>query len=96
MQIHNVFSTKLLCPAANNLLPGQQTPPPVLIIVDNDKHWEVNDILNSRQYCGRLQYKVKWHGIDRDNEWYYADKGEFDGSTEVLEEFYSKYPNKPC
>ena len=71
-------------------------PPPTPIITeDEEEHWEVDDILDSRRYRGRLQYKVKWHGIDRDNEWYYADRGEFGGSEEVLEEFHRKYPGKP-
>ncbi len=76
-------------------LPGQQQDPPRPIVVDNDDQWEVDDILDSRRYYGRLQYKVKWHGIDRDNEWYYADKNEFGSSREVLDEFHRLYPGKP-
>ncbi len=30
-----------------------------MIIEENEKHWEVDDILNFRQYKERLQYKVK-------------------------------------
>lgn len=90
-----MFSSKLLQLAVNDPLPDQHPPPPAPIVVDEEEHWEVNNILNSRQYQGQLQYKVKWHGIDCDNQWYYADKGEFDGSGDVLEEYHRRYPNKP-
>lgn len=62
-----------------------------IVTEDEEEHWEVNDILDSQQYRGHLQYKVKWHDIDRDNEWYYADRGEFENSTEILDEFHCKY-----
>jgi len=94
--IHPVFSPKCLRPSPNDPLPGQHSEPPrPLVIEEDEEHWEVDDILDSRRYRGRLQYKVKWIGVDRDDEWYYADKGEFDGSEEVLDEFHKLYPNKP-
>jgi len=95
--LHPVFSPKLLRPYSEDPLPEQHAEPPRPIIIDDDddEHWEVDDILDSRRYRGRIQYKVKWKGLDRDNEWYYADKGEFDGSEEVLNEFHALYPRKP-
>ena len=70
-------------------------PSPALIVTeDEEEHWEINDILNSRWYCEQLQYKVKWHSINQDNEWYYTDKGEFDRSADILIEFHWKYLNK--
>ena len=67
----------------------------LIVTEDEEEHWEVNDILNSRWYCGRLQYKVKWHEFNRDNKWYYADKGKFEGSENVLNDFHWKYSTKP-
>ena len=95
MKIHNVFSPKLLRPYASDPLPGQQQDPPRPVIIDDEEEWVVDDILDSRRYRGRLQYKVKWHGLDRDNDWYYADKDEFEGSKEVVDEFHKRYPQKP-
>ena len=49
MRIQDVFSPKLLRPCATDPLPGQQTPLPAPIITeDNEEHWEVDNILDSR------------------------------------------------
>jgi len=58
--IHSVFSPKCLRPSPNDPLPRQHSEPPrSLVIEENEEHWKVDDILNSRRYRGRLQYKVK-------------------------------------
>ncbi len=93
--LHSMFSSKLLRPYSEDLLPGQHSEPPRPITIEDDEHWEIDDILDFRRYRGRIQYKVKWTDLDRDDEWYYADKGEFDGSEEVLNEFHKLYSNKP-
>ncbi len=93
--IHPVFSLKVLRSYPNDSLPGQHAEPSRPLVIEDEKHWKVEDILDFRRYRGRLQYKVKWNGLDRDNEWYYADKGKFDGSEEVLNEFHKLYSNKP-
>ena len=49
MWIHDVFSLKLLHSCVNNPLSGQHMPLPALIVTeDEEEHWEVDDILNSR------------------------------------------------
>jgi hypothetical protein len=39
------------------------TPPPLLVIVEGEEEWEVEEILDSRRIPGRLQYLVKWTGF---------------------------------
>jgi hypothetical protein len=34
----------------------------------------------------RLQYKVRWKGLDQDLEWYNADGGEFDNYRDLVED----------
>ena len=34
-------------------------------IVDDNEEWDVEEILDSRIYRGRLQYLVKWIGFHR-------------------------------
>lgn len=95
MKIHDVFSPKLLRPYARDPLPGQEQVPPRSITTEEGDEYEVDDIVDSRRYYGRLQYKVKWHNVDRDDEWYYADQDEFKGFQEVVEEYHKRYPRKP-
>ena len=92
-----MFSSKLLRPYSEDFLPEQHAESLRLIIIDDDddEHWEVDDILNFKRYRGRIQYKVKWKDLDRDNEWYYADKDEFDDFKKVLNEFHALYSRKP-
>ncbi len=93
--IHSVFSSKCLQPSSNDSLSRQHSEfSRSLIIEENEKHWEVDDILNFRWYRERLQYKVKWIEIDHDDEWYYVNKGKFDDSKKILNEFHKLYSNK--
>ncbi len=65
-----------------------------MIIEENEEHWKVDDILNSRRYKERLQYKVKWIEINHDDKWYYVDKEKFNDSKKVLNKFHKLYSNK--
>ncbi len=57
--LHPVFSPKLLRPYSEDPLPGQHSEPLRPITIEDDEHWEVDDILDFRRYRGRIQYKVK-------------------------------------
>ncbi len=93
--IHSVFSSKYLRFSSNNLLSEQHFESSRLMIIEENKeHWKVNNILNFRRYKERLQYKVKWIEIDRDDEWYYVDKEKFNNLKKVLNEFHKLYLNK--
>jgi len=39
------------------------TAPPLPVIVEGEKEWEVEEILDSRRIRGQLQYLVKWTGF---------------------------------
>ncbi len=93
--IHSVFSSKYLQSSLNNFLSEQHSElSRLMIIEENEEHWEVNDILNFRRYRERLQYKVKWIEINHDDKWYYVNKEKFDDSKKVLNEFHKLYSNK--
>ncbi len=94
--LHSMFSLKLLRLYSEDFLSEQHAELLRLIIIDDDddEHWEIDDILNFRRYRDRIQYKVKWKDLDRDNEWYYVDKDEFNDFEKVLNEFHTLYSRK--
>ncbi len=95
-RIHDVFHPSLLSLAATNPLPGQKTTPPPPTDVNGQKEFGLEEILDSRTYYGRLQYRCKWEGPkdEKDETWYNADDGEFDNSQDLVEDFHRRYPDK--
>ncbi len=92
--IHLMFSSKLLQSYSEDLLSEQHSKSLRSIIIKDDEHWKIDDILNFRRYQGWIQYKVKWKDLDRNDKWYYVDKEKFDDSKKVLNEFYKLYLSK--
>ncbi len=90
-----MFSSKYLQSSLNDFLSEQNSEFfKSMIIEENEEHWEVNDILNFKQYKERLQYKIKWFEINYDDEWYYINKEKFNDLKKVLNEFHKLYSNK--
>ena len=68
MKIHNVFHVSLL-ELCNLPRDGTAPPSPLPIKVNGKEKYKVKEILNSKIYCGKLQYLVKWLGyLDTDNQ----------------------------
>ncbi len=93
-QLHLMFSSKLLCSYFNDLLSEQHSESSKSLAIENNEHWEIDDILNFKQYWDWIQYKIKWTRLDQDDEWYYVNKKEFESSKEVLVEFHKLYSDK--
>jgi len=93
-QLHSMFSSKLLWSYFEDSLSEQHLKSSKLLTIENDDHWKINDILNSKRYQDWIQYKIKWTKLDWNDEWYYVDKEEFESSKEVLVEFHKLYSDK--
>ncbi len=89
-----MFSSKLLHSCFNDFLSKQHSESSRSLIIEDDEHWEIDDILNFRCYQDQIQYKVKWTRLDRDDKWYYVDKEKFKNSKEVLVKFHKLYSDK--
>ncbi len=59
MHIHDVFHSKLLRSAVDDSLSGQKNEFSKSIVINDEDEWKIDDILNSRRYRRRLQYRVK-------------------------------------
>jgi len=92
--LHSMFSSKLLWSYSEDFLSEQHSESLRSITIKDDEHWKIDNILNFRRYRDQIQYKVKWTNLNRDDEWYYVDKGKFDDSEKVLNEFHKLYSNK--
>ncbi len=92
--IHLMFSFKILQSYSNDSLSDQHIKSLRSITIKDKKHWKINDILNFKCYWDRMQYKVKWKDLDKDNDWYYINKEEFNDFEKVLNEFHTLHLNK--
>lgn len=77
-----------LCP--DNPLPGQDYARPEAEDISGEDEWEVDRVLSSRIYRGKLQYQVQWRGWDPDPEWYPASN--FRNAPDCLKAFHDAYP----
>jgi hypothetical protein len=64
MKVYPVFHVSLLESYKESNIPGRTHPLPPCIEIDSHKEYEVEEILDSRQRSGKLEYLVHWRGYD--------------------------------
>ncbi len=89
-----MFSLKLLWSYSEDFLSEQYSESLRSIIIKDDEHWKIDNILNFKRYQDQIQYKVKWKDLNKDDEWYYVDKEKFNDSEKVLNKFHKLYSSK--
>ncbi len=94
MHVHDVFHSDLLCSVVDDFLHDQKNELSDSIVINDEDEWEINAILNSRQYRRRLQYRIKWNDYDNDLNWYNADDDEFMNAQKIIDDFHIQYSNK--
>ncbi len=94
MHVYDIFHSDLLQLAVNDFLSDQKNELFKSIVINDEDEWEINNILNSRWYWRRLQYRVKWNDYDNDLNWYNADDDEFINIQKIVDDFHIWYLNK--
>ncbi len=92
MKIHDTFHTALLRFAATNSLIDQIQSSSSSIVVNDEKEYEMNDILNSRYHYDKLQYKINWIDHFLDRTWYSTEN--FEHSKNILKNYHQRYSEK--
>ncbi|MBW0495184.1 hypothetical protein O181_034899 [Austropuccinia psidii MF-1] len=87
--INPVFHISLLEPAKTSTIQNWHQDPPLLIIIEEEKEWEVSQILDYEIKRGKLWYLVEWKGFSQD------PKRSTWEETKNLKDFHSLYPDKP-
>lgn len=94
--LHPVFHSSLLEPVQENTIPGRLQPPPPVIELDGSEEYEVDQILSSRLYYNRLQYRVQWTGYEDQPDyqtWEYAEN--LSHAPELVTNFHAANPDSP-
>ena len=73
--------------------PQNDEPPPVLD-VPSDQQWEVDEILDAKIWWGSLGYMCSFKGYRPDHNKWVKHSDVF--APELVEDFYQRYPGKPC
>ncbi len=69
-RLHPVFPVVKLMLAPPDPFRCHNKPPPLPEVIEDEEHYEVEEILDSRLYRGKLQYLVKWKGFGyEENSW---------------------------
>jgi transposase InsO family protein len=93
-RLHPVFPVVKLHPAPPDPIPGRKPkPPPPPILIDGEPEYEVEEIMNSRMFRGRLEYLVRWRGYGREEaSW---ETRENVHAPRLIAKFYQDHPGAP-
>jgi hypothetical protein len=93
MKIHNIFHTFLLRKTAIDSLIDQIQLSSLSITVNDEKKYEIDDVLDSRYHYEKLQYRVVWIDHLSDRAWYSTDNFQ-NHSKKILNDYHQRYSTK--
>ncbi|GLB41115.1 putative retrotransposable element tf2 155 kda protein type 1-like [Lyophyllum shimeji] len=94
-RLHPVFNAVKLRLAPPDPIPGRRArPPPPPTLIDDEEWFDVEDILDSRFFRRKLQYKVKWKGYgSEDASWEPVENVAH--ARDLVREFHRRHPDAP-
>jgi len=93
-RLHPVFNViKLTAAPPDPIIGHHPTPPPPPEVIGGEEEYLVAEILDSKMFCGRLKFKIKWEGYGPEHDsWEYAAEVH---APERVADFYRKHPAMP-
>jgi hypothetical protein len=96
INIHSIFHISLLRKNSQNLIFDQIISSSSLIIINDEKEFDVEDIIDSRfikkALNKRLQYKIRWIEHSSNRKWYSIEN--FENAKEILTNYHQRYLDK--
>ena len=92
-RLHPVFNVVKLKPAPQDPIGRRTRPPPDPVLVDGEKEYEVEKILDSRFRYRRMEFLVAWKGYGIEERSWVAEKDLH--APELVAEFYKRNPGAP-
>jgi hypothetical protein len=94
MKIHPVFHVELLEKYRKDPIPGRTPIPLPPVIVDGEKEYVVESILDSRLYRGKLQYFIHWRNYPVSARTWEPEEN-VQNAPQPIERFHKAHPKKP-
>ena len=92
--LHPVFNESYLSPYRPSQFSQQaKPPPPPPIDIEGEPEYEVEEIHDSQQWRGNLQYLVHWKNYTREEDTW-EPASHLSNSPKLVNEFHRKYPDK--
>jgi hypothetical protein len=92
MKIHNSFHISLLILTFTDSLTDQIQFSSSSVIINEEKKYEVDDILNNCYHYNKLQYKVSWINHLTNEVWYSVEN--FDNAKKIVVDYHTRYSAK--
>jgi len=92
-RLHPVFPVIKLTLAPPDRFGRHNKPPPLPEIIEDEEHYEVEEVLDSRLYRGKLQYLVKWKGFGYEENSWIGEDDVF--APRLVREFHRTNPAAP-
>jgi hypothetical protein len=93
MKIYPVFHFSLLEPKKTSDIPNRTNSPPPPEVIEGEEEYEVQEILDSRIFRGKLQYLVRWKGYDESEDTWEPPEN-CSNASDLISEFHRKNPTK--